>query len=109
VHGPGREGVAAYHMPTGRKLPERLLPSCQEGALPPAASIMSRCSLPSEFGPKLRKHADRRVRSVTEAAQGKAPAEASVASGSFQSRLLRLIQAKNPSTTQRRGQAANPT
>jgi hypothetical protein len=36
---------------------------------------------------------------MTEAAYRKALAEARVASGSFQSRLFRLIQAKNLSTT----------
>jgi hypothetical protein len=45
----------------------------------------------------------RRTRIMTSAAYRKAVAEARVASGSFQSRRLRLIQAKNLSTTQRLG------
>jgi len=43
------------------------------------------------------------MRIMAEATYRKALAEASVASGSFHSRRLRLIQAKNLSTTHRRG------
>ncbi len=45
----------------------------------------------------------RLTRSMIEAAQGKAFAEATVASKSFESRRLRLVQAKKRSTTQRLG------
>ena len=46
---------------------------------------------------------------MTEAAQRKARAEAMVASKSFASRRLWLIQAKKRSTPQRRGWTAKPT
>lgn len=59
-----------------------------------------------------RSHAERamrRTRIMTAAAYRKAVAETTVASGSYQRRWLRLIQAKNLSKTRRRGCTAKPT
>ena len=64
--------------------------------------ILRVCPISHDLRPK------RRRRIMTAAAQRKVFAEARVASGPFQRRRLRLIQAKKRSTTQRRGGTAKP-